>query len=203
MPRPKAQISVDLSRSLHMTRFVRNRSGKTIEEIAKEDKVTERTVQESISVVREWQEMRSIETMNFGVSGVVISTLDKASKALNAALDATEEHVEFDPNKGKNVTVEKPDHTIRLEAVEKVTELAKAIQPKSYSSHQTHVQVGVGIQQKAQVSGHYVGMEDRLRSIREELKNKPQLEEKTIQQAALAKTPDNLGDDDEEEEDGE
>ena len=178
--------------SVHFNRYFRNKSGKSIEEIAREEDVTERIVRKSVQTVEMFRQQHTAEHLNEIVIGMLLNRAQDIDAALQQAANAVEE-IEVERN-GKTTTVKIPDHATRLEAVDKYTELAKTVQPKVGPS----IKVGVGIQTQV-ASGPYVGMEDRLREIRKKRQEQPQIEGRVLTVADLESS----GGPEDEEEDGE
>lgn len=155
-----------------MQRFFRNRSGEDIATIAKNDKVSEKTVAESIRICEAYRTLSSAESINHSLGALVAEVLPEAQAAIKEALVATDQiEVEKD---GKKELRTVADHGTRLRAFDRVVETARVIQPK-VPSHPMHLQVGVGINPGRQASGSYLGMEDRMREIRTNLQTQPQL----------------------------
>lgn len=166
-----------LANSKHFDRWARNKSGESIEEIAKKDKVAEKAVATSLRTVDAYRSRNTAETANHAISGVVINVMQKLEAALVEALSANHE-TEKDGKK-----TNEPDHSIRLKAVSEVREMAKVIQPKTPAT-QIGVSVGVGISDR-KASGSYIGMEERMRDIRKEMKDRPKLAEAKVVQTQV------------------
>jgi len=184
---------------IHIQRYIRNRAGETVEEIAKHDHVTERAVQNSLRIAGIQRAHLTPEFMREGLIGVVMDGTTKISTSLLEALEATTP-VEICKD-GKTETVMQPDHKTRFCAIDRYVNIATTAQPRGPAS-QTNVNVGVGVNVR-QASGAYVGMEDRLRTIRQQMKEAPQLEARKVVGNILdAPTPDMPTGDDEEGQEG-
>lgn len=178
----------DLTRTIHYSRFHRNRSGQSIADIAQTDRVSEKTITESIRQIEVYNHMTAAEQINHGLGSLLLTSLPLASAALNDALVATD-FVEVGKDKqGKPRTVEVPDRSTRLRAIENLTEIAKVIQPKAPPAS-THVQVGVGINSGIKATGTFVSMEARMRQIREGMVSAPQLEAADTKQSYMEPVP--------------
>lgn len=178
MPKKKAPVYSALSSAIHSGRFFRNKHGESIEEIAAAEGVSVKAVKRSIESVNLYRSRNTHEQVNTILSHVVLEVGNQVRQALNEALGAT--FVVKDGDK----TVHEPDHNTRMKAVGEVRQIAQVVQPKSGPS--TNVTVGVGVTQQTRVaSGGYIGMEDRLRQIRQDRLNKPEIEGKTVAVAEL------------------
>lgn len=166
-----------LANSKHFDRWTRNRAGESVAEIAVKDKVREEAVNHSLRTVNAYRSRNTVEAANHAMSGVVINVMDAVEKALMGALAASYE-TEKDGKK-----VQEPDHSTRMKAVSEARELAKVIQPKSPGT-QIGVNVGVGIGDR-KATGIYVGMEERMRDIRKDMKERPQLAEAKVVQTQV------------------
>jgi len=134
--------------------------------------------------------------------GIVMSLDAETRTAVAGALRATYEVTKTED--GKEVTVKEPDHTTRMNAVSKVVDLAKAALPKGGPSIQVGMGVNVGAGRATPAAtGSYVGMEDRLRAIRQEIAGRPQLEERTVTTAVLEAPGGDIIDGDDDEDDDE
>lgn len=176
MARSSSPVVRDLTRSIHYDRFLKNRNGQSFKEIAEAERVSEKTVRDSVKNVEIYQMRTAVEYANHNLGAIIVNATPLASDAINEALQATDE-VEVTDKDGKKTTKITPDHSTRLRAVETITEIAKAIQPKS-PGPSTHVQVGVGVGANAGIkaTGSFVNMEARMRELRAGIKATPQLE---------------------------
>jgi hypothetical protein len=194
----KAALSYNPGNGKHLERALRVKSGETIAEIAQRDGVTEKAVQKSLRIVNVNRARHSDEFLKESLIGIVMSLGPETRSAVAGALGAT-----YDVTKqenGKDVIVQEPDHSTRLKAVEQFVEIAKAAQPKGGPSINVGMGVQVGQGRGVAASGAYIGMEDRLKAIRQEIAQRPQLEERTVTTAVL-EAPGGIidGDDDEDE----
>lgn len=161
---PMAKYGQLATAEVHLRRYYRNKNGETIQEIAKKDGVQEQTIKDSIRAVELYRIRRSVETMNENVVDVVLETLPNYKKAINDGLKAVSV-VEEGNNKRKE-----PDHNVRMKAASELRSLIQVVQPRTPHVHATQVNVGGGQGQQPRVAtGSYLGMEDRLRVINEEL----------------------------------
>jgi hypothetical protein len=187
----------------HLDRFIRNRNGKTIEEIAAEDGITQEAVRKSIRAVEFKKGFHTQEYLQEMLIGITLKSSPSVQNALLEALDAsTKRTVKND--RGEDMTILEPDHDTRLKAVGEFRQIAAVAQPKP--GHQTSVKVGVGvIGGVGQASGSFVGMEEVLRDIRQKRKEQPVLEGKTVQSVVLEASKSEIidGDDDGDDDDDE
>lgn len=173
----RSATTTALANSKHFDRYYRNKSGESIEDIAKKDGVREKAVKDSLLTVEAYRTRNTVESTNQAMSSVVLNLASRIEGAIAEALEATYES-EKDGKK-----IEEPDHTTRLKAVSEVREIAKVIQPKS-GGPQIGINVGVGISDR-KASGTYVGMEERMRDIRKTIKERPQLAEAKVVQTQV------------------
>jgi hypothetical protein len=198
----KAALSYNPGAGKHLERALRVKSGETIPEIAKADGVSEKAVQKSLRIVNVNRARHSNEFLTESLIGIVMDLEPRTKAALAGALGATYDVTKTDKN-GKEITVAEPDHTTQLKAVEKITELAKAAQPRGAPSINVGMGVNVGgARATPSATGSYVGMEDRLRAIRQEIAGRPQIEERSVTTAVLEAPGGDIidGDDDDDDE---
>lgn len=179
-----SRASTSLGSPKHLSRFIRSRAGKTIEEIAAEDRVSIESVKNSIQSVEFKQGYHTNEYLQTSLIGVILKLAPAAQSALLEAMTAT---VNRDSKNelGEKMVIKEPDHEIRLKAISEFQKIAVAAQPRA--GHQTNVKVGVGIGLAggAQASGSFVGMEERMRDIRQVRKAQPELAASTVQAVDL------------------
>lgn len=171
-------VQSSLSSGVHFDRWIRvNRTGESIGDVARKDKVSVDAVKRSIASVELFKGRNTVEAVNQELIDVVRKCSPAMQGAIIEALGATIEY-----KQGETITTE-PDNSMRMLAVERLTELAKVVQPKGGG---TSVNVGVGVVANANASaGPYVGMEERLSEIRKQIATAPVLEGSTVQAAAL------------------
>jgi hypothetical protein len=167
----------------HISRFIRSKAGKTYDEIAAEDNISVEQVKKSIRTVEFKQGFHTNEYLNAELIGMILKASPPALSALIEALKAGKNR-EATNEQGEKFTVFEPDHDTRLKALSEFQKIAVAAQPKA--GHQTNVKVGVGVGVGVtQASGSYVGMEDRMRELRQRMKDQPVLPGVVIQTASL------------------
>jgi hypothetical protein len=169
----------------HLERALRVKGGYTVAEIAKQDGVSEQAVQKSLRIVNINRARHSDEFLKEEFVRIAMLLGPGTAQAVAGALGATYDVTKTDKD-GKEIVVQEPDNTTRLQAVDRVVEIAKVALPKGGPS----INVGMGVNVAANrstpsASGAYIGMEDRLRAIRQEIAQRPQLEEKTVTTATL------------------
>jgi tetrahydromethanopterin S-methyltransferase subunit H len=178
-----ARASTSLGNPKHLSRFIRQKAGKTIQEIALEDHVTEDVVKNSIRNVEFKQGYHTNEYLNQTLIGMFIKLAPTAQVAMLQALAAGTNR-ESTNDHGEKITIFEPDHDTRLKAVAELRQIAAVAQPKA--GHQTNVKVGVGVGVGVnQASGSFVGMEDRMRELRQKMKDQPVLPDVVLQTASL------------------
>jgi len=155
---------ISLANRKHLDRFILHKGGKTIDEIAAEEDVRPETIRASVRKVEIAQGYYNQEFLNQSLISLVLNATPAAQKALMAALSA--QTVRTAKNKaGEEILIKEPDYDTQAKGLAEFREIAKAAQPKP--SHQTKIAVGVGVGVNAQASGSYVGMEDRMREIKQ------------------------------------
>jgi len=192
-----SRASTSLGSPKHLSRFIRQKSGKTIEEIAAEDNVTVEQVKTSIRTVEFKQGYHTNEYLNQTLIGLILKASPAAQAALLDMLTATKKR-EIKNDRGETVTVLEPDTDVIAKGLAEYRQIAAVAQPKA--GHQTNVKVGVGVGVGVnQASGSFVGMEDRMREIRQKMRDQPVLPDVVIQTASLktidAEVDDEDGDD--------
>jgi adenosyl cobinamide kinase/adenosyl cobinamide phosphate guanylyltransferase len=155
--------------SIQQSRFLRHRVGFSIEEIARRDGVSQRTVERSIQRVDAFRQANSVEFVNEALSNSVMKHKQDMDRSIANALRAQRQVK--DQKTGEIKTV--PDHQVRLEAINKLIDIAKTVQPKA--GHVIKVNVGVGVGVRPSES-QYVGFEDRIERIRESMAAPAQIE---------------------------
>lgn len=170
--------------SVHFQRWEKNKGGKSIDEIAKEESVTPETVRRSLESVQLYRQRNTHENLNISLIEVLREVKHDILGAIQRGLNA---NVVFEEN-GKKRT--EPDHNIQLKAVAEVRQLATVVQPKG-GGPQVTVGVAVSGQPTRVASTGYIGMEDRLREIRQLRDRNTQQDGRTITVASLeAPAPD-------------
>ena len=178
-----ARASTSLGNPKHLSRFIRNRAGKTVEEIATEDGITVDRVKDSIRAVEFKQGYHTNEFLTQTLIGLILKASPDAQASLLDALTATKSR-KAKNERGEDIVISEPDQETRKWALSEYRQLAAVAQPKP--GHQTNVKVGVGVGVGVnQASGSYVGMEDRMRELRQRMKDQPLLPDVVIQTASL------------------
>lgn len=194
-----SRASNSLGTPKDLSRFIRSKNGKTAEEIAAEDGVTLEVVKKSCLNVELRQGLHTQEYLQQHLIGLVIKLAPRAQIALLEALTA-ENTREVKNDRGETMLIKEPDHDTRLKAVSEFQKVALAAQPKPGHSTNVKVGVGVGMVGGGQVSGTFVGMEERMREIRQARKGQPVLEAATVRSVQIidAEVPDEDDSEDEE-----
>lgn len=136
--------------------------GMTVEEIAKQDRVGIRAVEESIRNVELYNSLNSLEALELGETEVILFNKEVEKVVLADALKAEKKvYAEGGENAGEVIASE-PDYDTRLKAVDSITKKAQAIFARHAkgNSINTNVSVGVGITENNGMS-----FEDRLREV--------------------------------------
>lgn len=154
-----------------------------MEEIAEEDGITVDRVKDSIRTVEFKQGYHTNEYLNQNLIGIILKASPAAQDALLKLLTATKSR-DVKNERGEVMTVVEPDTDAIAKGLAEYRQIAAVAQPKA--GHQTNVKVGVGVGVGiAQASGSYVGMEDRMRELRQKMKDQPLLPDVVIQTASL------------------
>lgn len=98
--------------------------------IAKSERVTEKTVRESIAQVELHRKRNTGFEMDLALRNVVIESAPQVKETLNGLLTATELVEQKDEKTGKVKVVKVEDKTTRIEATRLFTSLVTAVQPK-------------------------------------------------------------------------
>jgi hypothetical protein len=154
---------------IQQSRFLRARAGVSIEEIALQDRVSQRTVERSIQRADAFRLANSIEAVNEALSDSILKNKPDMDESINSALKATRLVKDAD---GTYRSV--PDHRVQLKAVDKLVAIAKTMQPKAGKVTKVNVGVGVGVH----TTRNYEGFEERLRKIRAAMEAPAQIEAK-------------------------
>lgn len=174
-----SRASTSLGSPKHLSRFIRQKSGKTIEEIAAEDNVSVEQVKTSIRAVEFKQGYHTNEYLTQTLIGIILKASPAAQDSLLAMLTATKSR-QATNDRGETITIVEPDTDVIAKGLAEYRQIAVAAQPKV--GHQTSVKVGVGVGLGiSQASGSYVGMEERMREIRQKMKDQPALPPSTVQ----------------------
>jgi len=154
---------------VHLMRHGLHKLGKTVEEIAAEQNVSERVIRRSIAIVDMYRLNNTPEVLNAGMIDSILGRKKKLDTALDNGLSAT-----ILGREGTRI----PDHKTQLQAVDKVIKLVKEMQPKPASGRNLNVNVNqqTGVHQ-AVVSTEtpFTGFEERLRSVRAKIDQRNQL----------------------------
>lgn len=119
-----------LSDPRHLLRFLKEQSGMTIADIAKAEKVSEKTVRESITQVEMHRKRNTSFEMDIAVRSLVIESMPQAKETLHGLLTAQELVEQKDNKTGKIKVVKVDDKTTRIEAMRLVNSLVATLQPK-------------------------------------------------------------------------
>lgn len=154
---------------VHLKRYYRNKNGESISDIAATEKVEEQTVKNSIRAVELYRARHNVEVLNEAIVGAVLTVVPEVQKSIKRQLSAT---TIVDDGGGKKR--KEPDYLTQRAAVAEVRGLIQTVQPKAPTVHSTQVAVGVNQGQAPRLAtGSYVGMEDRLKTITQELEAQP------------------------------
>lgn len=119
-------------------RYWASRAGQSIRQIARQEKITEQEVTDSILLVQTDNERYSASRAGVETRKTFLRELPLIRTALDEALTATrlvgKKVVMIDKESGEEVTVEEPveraDHQVRLQAIDGVRSLLSVVQPK-------------------------------------------------------------------------
>jgi hypothetical protein len=149
---------------LHRWRHARYKSGMSVEDIAKQDKKTILTIEESIRMVEAQAQIYGIAALESSTIEIVSHVKDLEKQALTEALLAEKNVYAHAGDNVGEVIASEPDHEIRLKAVSEITEKTKAVMSRHAKGNtqttQVNVGVGVGVH-----TGGATNFESRLRDI--------------------------------------
>jgi hypothetical protein len=120
-----------LSDPRHLSRWLKEQAGMNVAAIAKAEKVSEKTVRESIAQVELHRKRNTGFEMDLALRNVVIDSAPVVKDTLRGLLTATELVEQKDHKTGNIKIVKQDDKITRIEAVRLVTSLAATMQPKT------------------------------------------------------------------------
>lgn len=175
---------------IHLDRYYRNKNGESIQDIATKDDVDEATVKNSIRAIEIQRQRHDVQVLNESIVATVLDVVPEMRKSLSRQLRA---------KSGK-----KQDYVVQRGAVSEIRGLLQTVQPKAPSVHATQVNVGNAEAGSARIAtGTYIGMEDRLKTITQQLETQDTtVDRKQLTQAKLEPIEEAVYEEDEEE-DGE
>lgn len=152
---------------VHKLRYAKHKiQGMSIEDIAKEEKVSEHTIRDSIFKVESYRAICNFNEVEAVESEILLSTKDLRKLALESALRAVRT---IRNEKGKLICQE-PDHDTRMRAIEASVRSLEAL-ARRYSTtkiqQNTQLNLGVGVS----VAGKRVSFETLLQKVRESQKD--------------------------------
>jgi len=190
-----ARAMTSLGNKKHLERFILNRGGKTIEEIALAENISEEAVRKSIRSVEVAKGYHTQEYLTESLIGIILKSTPAAQEAILTMLTATKPKTVTN-ERGETATIFEPDTDVIAKGLSEYRQLAAVAQPKP--GHSTNVKVGVGLAM-GQANGSFVGMEERMREIRQQRKDQPVLSAPVIQATVLSGDDVHVEDGDEEE----
>ena len=158
-----AQFNQSPASETHLKRYYRSKQGESVTEIAQKDGVSEQAVKDSIRSIELYRARHDVQVLNEAVVGAVLTVVPEVQKSIKRQLNATTV-VEAGGKKRRE-----PDWQVQRAAVAEVRGLIQTVQPKAPNVHATQVNVGQQGQAQRLATGSYVGMEDRLKLITQEL----------------------------------
>src|SRR5271156_5827308 len=136
----------------------------SIEEIAKQDKRSVLTIEQSIRLVEAQAQIYGVNALEVSTIEVISSAKELEKQALKEALVAEKNiYADNGPNAGQVIASE-PDHDIRLKAVSEITEKTKAVISRHTKGNTQTTQVNVGVGVGVHTDGA-TNFESRLREI--------------------------------------
>src|SRR5271156_7110060 len=136
----------------------------SIEEIAKQDKRSVLTIEQSIRLVEAQAQIYGVNALEVSTIEVISSAKELEKQALKEALVAEKNiYADNGPNAGQVIASE-PDHDIRLKAVSEITEKTKAVISRHTKGNIQTTQVNVGVGVGVHTDGA-TNFESRLREI--------------------------------------
>lgn len=114
----------------HLMRYLKAKAGVDAKEIAKSERVSLQTVNESIKSIEMYEQQNTEGQLQLAVRDLVISTIPQAKETIHGLLTATELVLKKNLKTGKEEHVTVEDKTTRLEGARLVRDLVAAVQPK-------------------------------------------------------------------------
>jgi hypothetical protein len=183
----------------HLMRYLKAKGGMDVAAIAKAEHVSLSTVKDSIESIQRYENQNSEGQLQLAVRDLVISTIPQAKETLNGLLTATEVVMKKNLKTGKDEYVTVEDKTTRLEGTRLVRDLVIGMQPKGpgvvVNANQTNQTANIGSAET---------YEERLRRLREKVKefNLLPAEVTAVPDSIDAPDNDDDGDDDDDDKDG-
>jgi hypothetical protein len=115
----------------HLVRFLRHEAGMSSQAIAKAERVSLQTVEESIKHVERYRANSSSQQMDFAVRDMVVGIMPTAKQTMLGMLTAMRLEEIPDRLTGKMKVVRRPDKNTRLEGLRIVADLVGKMQPKA------------------------------------------------------------------------
>ena len=170
MPAPaKKLLPSPNSLGRHMTRWLAHKTGVSLAKIAEQEGVDEKTVMKSLQTVERSRFLHTIDFANEAVIEAVVDNKHELKQAVREGLTATTEVIDNETNERKRV----PDIDRQLKAVGEVRQMVTGLQKKESKPISITQQMGVAVRAGGTGVG-YVGVEDRIRKIREGMKQLPE-----------------------------
>ena len=114
----------------HLMRYLKAKAGVDAKEIAKSERVSLQTVNESLRSIEMYEQQNTEGQMQLAVRDLVISTIPQAKETIHGLLTATELVLKKNLKTGKEEHVTVEDKTTRLEGARLVRDLVIGMQPK-------------------------------------------------------------------------
>ena len=114
----------------HLMRYLKAKAGVDAKEIAKSERVSLQTVNESIKSIEMYEQQNTEGQLQLAVRDLVISNIPQAKETIHGLLTATELVLKKNLKTGKEEHVTVADKTTRLEGARLVRDLVAAVQPK-------------------------------------------------------------------------
>ena len=115
----------------HLMRYLKAKAGVDAKEIAKSERVSLQTVNESIKSIEMYEQQNTEGQLQLAVRDLVISTIPQAKETIHGLLTATELVLKKNLKTGKEEHVTVEDKTTRLEGARLVRDLVIGMQPKT------------------------------------------------------------------------
>jgi len=153
----------------HMARWLAHKTGVSLAVIAKKEGVDETTIHKSIQAIDRSRYLHTVDFANEAVIEAVVDNKIQLKQSVRAGLTATTEVIDNETHERRSV----PDIDRQLKAVAEVRQMVAAVQKKESKGININQQVGLAVRAGSATVG-YMGVEDRIRKIREAMKQLPE-----------------------------
>jgi hypothetical protein len=114
----------------HLMRYLQSKAGSNPEDIAKSERVSVKTVRDSIREMERYESMNSEGQVTLAVRNLILSTMPKVAETIDGLLSATNTVERKNSRTGLMDYVGEPDKITRLEALKVFRGFVETTQPK-------------------------------------------------------------------------